>query len=536
MINKIIKFLLIVLVILLPLVNSHFFDLIWINWWFYVEWNYEFSKSIFFNVFSWIIIFLFFLDNFKKKIFFPKIIFFILWLFFLTSIFTNFPLTNLFWSAWKWHSVLMFIDLIWLFIVLINQKKVFINELIKYIIYSAIFVIILWFKEYYFPTFDYGNLSNRAISTFGHPNYLALYILVLIPFLIEWIKNNMYKIILIFSIILLFLTKSVIWISIFLVYLLFILKTKIKLEKKYSLLIITLLIWFWIFIIYKFWFITKLNSFLSRFYIWETTLNISISNLKNFIFWYWADSLSYIFDSLKSKELYIFENIWFTADRPHNIFLNLLYHFWFLSLVIFIYLLYKLFKKYKNNTYYNSIILFLVFCFFNFSSISIYLIIIVILSYILKEKINNKISNLYFIIFIIIWFLWIYWSFIYYIEEHKNKLKINTYIKNTYYENLKLEDPEKKIFSSFDNVYNLCEKLIERMQSVENYFYCWDLLINYDKAKAIYYYKKWLEKLPDMWNEKSKYHDNYFINKMFVSERFYSEKFSNLKEILEIVK
>ena len=38
-----------------------------------------------------------------------------------------------------------------------------------------------------------------------------------------------------------------------------------------------------------------------------------------------------------------------------------------------------------------------------------------------------------------------------------------------------------------------------------------------------------------MWNNNSKYYNNYLIKKLFVPERFYSEKFSNLKEILKRV-
>ncbi len=50
-INQIQKILLIILFFSLPLINSHFFDLFWVKWWFYVSWNYEFTKVMFFNIF-----------------------------------------------------------------------------------------------------------------------------------------------------------------------------------------------------------------------------------------------------------------------------------------------------------------------------------------------------------------------------------------------------------------------------------------------------------------------------------------------------
>lgn len=532
MTKKIIHFLILSLVILLALVNSHFFDLLWIKWWFYVNWNYEFTKTIFFNIFSGLIILLFYISNFWKKIKFSNLIYIPIFLLIITSIFSKFPLTNIFWEAWKWHWLLMFINLIWLFIVLINQEKKFLVKTIKTFIYSSIFILFFWFKEYFFPTFDYWNLSNRAISTLWHPNFLALYLIVLIPFLINEIKNNIYKIILFLSLILLFLTKSIVWISLLIAYLIFIWKNKIN--KKYFYLLIFSLISIWIFIIYKFWFITKLNSFISRFYIWETSFKIIFSDIKILLFWAWADSLSYIFNTYKSAELYIFENIWFTADRNHNIFIYIFYHFWIFNLIWFLYLLLFLFKNYKNNPYYNSIILFILFCFLNFSSIVTYFFIIILLSYIFKNKIKtyNKIYSIF--IMSLISLFWVVWSFIYYIEEYKSKLTATTYIQNKYYLELKSEKPKNKIIDN-SKLNNLCETLTKEIPTAENYFYCWNLYWSNDKEKSIIYYKKWLEIIPDMRNNNSKYYDSFLIKLLFSRERFFSEKYSNLKEILNRV-
>ena len=537
---KIIKTLLIILILLLPLINSHLIDLFWIKWWFYVDWNYEFSKVIFFNIFSSIIISFFFIKKiiYKEKIHFPKIILLFIFILLFSTYFSQFTYLSLLWNTSKWHSLIMYLNLIWLFIIFINLKEKFNKKLINYLIYWSIFISILWIKEYFFPTFDYWNLSNRAISTFWHPNYLAGYILLLIPFLIEkiplsWIlspngRKRLQFFILILLIILLFLTKSIWSIFIFFLYLFFIFYTtnKKNINKKnlYLFSIISIII-LWI-IIYKFWLITKLNSFISRFYIWETTLKIIFSNPIHFIFWNWIATLDLVFNTFKSPELYIFENIWFTADRPHNLILNILYNFWILWLSFFSYLIFKLYKNYKNNPYYNSIILFLFFSIFNFWWITHYLIITLILSIIYKK--NNEIKNslLTKILFFILMLFSIFWSIFSYNYYKTEYLILNNKNINFNNYNLKL----------IDKINKQRKNINEENYSVIDYFYLWDLYWNeWINKKAIYYYKKWLNLLPDMWNENSKYYNNYFIQKLFIPERFYSEKFSNLKEILKKV-
>lgn len=546
--KKIINFLIIILVILLPLVNSYFFDLIWIKFWLYVDWNYEFTKSIFFNLLSAIIIFLFFLKNFNKKIYIPNILLVTSWILILSSFFSSFPLTSLFWENWKWHWTILFLNLIWLSIVFLNQEKKDLKKYLNYSLYSVFFVIFFWIKEYYFPTFDYWNLSNRAIWTFGHPNFLVLYLLILFPLTIKNIKNTLSKNLKTINYFLVFLiiftsliSQSIWWILLLFCYIiiLWLNEYKKKINKAYLFILAFLLAFILLYIVIDFWLITKLNSFISRFYIWKTTLITITDNFKVFLFWHWLDTLSYIFDSAKVPELYIFENFWYTSDRPHNLFLNIFYHIWFLWCIILIYFIFQIYSKYKKNNIENkylfhSIFLFLLFTIFNFSSISIYLLLIIILSEIFRKNIKDK-NIIIFLPFIWIWIIWIIWSLIYFSEEVKtlkNKSYIGEYI---YYQKIISENPEKNIFNNYFSYSEICEKLTLLIPSVENYFYCWNSLYEKNKKKSINYYNKWLIKIPDMWDENSKYYNKYFINKIFVPERFYSEKFSNLKEILKRV-
>lgn len=544
MLTKIIHFLILSLVILLPLVNSHFFGLFWfkelvVN----IDWSFEFTKTIFFNIFSGIIILLFFIKNFNKKIIFPKIIFIPIILLFLTTIFSPFYLTSFFWEYTKWHWLLMFLNLILLFIVFINQWKDFIIKILKYLILSSIFVLIISIKEYFYPSFDYWDLSNRAIWTFWHPNYLALYILVLIPLVFQKIIKNIYLNFLIYIILILTLliTKSIFAIFLAIVYILLSHRLSgTSLKSKGRLILIIWFIWIIIlsYIIYNFWLLVKLNSFFSRFYIWETSLEIIFSNIKIFLIWNWSDTLSYIFDLYKSKQLYIFENIWFTADRPHNILLNIFYSFWVFWLILFLYFIYNLIKKYlKNNLenkyIYHSIFLFLLFLMLNFSSIWIYFIITILLSYIYFSD-NNKIKLYYLSPIFLISFISIFSSIIYYSEEYKKNLIQTSYIENSIYKKLKLENPEKKALHNKYNKIEACESLT-KIKTSENYFFCWDLLWNQNKEISIIYYKKWLELLPNMWNKNSIFYENFIIKSIYSEYRFFHEKYSNLKEILKRV-
>jgi len=608
MLNKLIQFLLIILIITLPLVNSHLLDFFWlkkISDIFYINWNYEFSKVLFFNIFSWIIILLFLFKkllnifNNNIKLIFPKILFYIIWIIIISNVFSLTTYTSLLWNSSKWHSSLMFINLIWLFLVFINLFKNKINNrkinliLLKTFIFSWIFVSFFWIKEFLFPIFDYKDLSNRAISTFGHPNYLSLYLIIIIPIINifltnykQWIKKILYYSIYLFVIIWLFLTKSVWALFIFFHYIFYIkLKNNYKIIKLnlfniiflYSILILTLTL-----IILKVY-PEKLSSFISRFYIWETTLDIIFSNIKIIIIWNWLWTLDLIFEWYKSIELYIFEKFWFIADRPHNIFLNIFYNFWFFWIIIFLYLiklLYNYYKIIKNNIFKNQIkdntsleeknyiliiIIFLIFIFLNFASIASYLIIIFIISLIYlshkkyldlnnqyikskklifntkkifyKVKIYHYILNYFIILFFISTSLFsIYFYSIYFLEEHKLYNNPLYKTKVSLLKKINSENIEKEIYKkNLTNPEILCEELIINSSSSENYIYCWNILYYSNKNLAIFYYNLWLKKLPDLWNSNSKYYNNIFINKKNLQHRFFNIKYWNIIQVLKRV-
>ena len=570
--QKLIQILLIVLFVSLPLVNSHLLDLFWLkisN--IYVNWNFEFFKVMFFNVLSWFIILLFSIKVTIKKenIKIPKIIYPLVLILFLSTIFSISPYISLFWNNTKAHSLLMFLNLIWVFIVLINEKKDFLKKLFNIIILSSIFIIIIAIWQYFLPSFNYWELSNRALWTFWHPNYLAWYLLMIISLLLYKIEksfSNVYIIILWLTIFTLILTKSAWAIFIMSLYLIYYFYKTSTYKYKNNIFILTWLVSLSLLIYYiinNFGY-SKLYSFLSRFYIWETTLNIIFSDIKTLLIWNWFETLELIFEKNKSIYLYIYENIWFTADRPHNLLINILYHTGISWLIIIWLWIFHLVKNYLlsiktniNTYFYEALILGLIFSIFNFLSIVSYLLIILLIVKILKNTTLNKTNNNIIITLIfIIWFTSIIYSSKYYIAEtyvHRNNIikaiKIHPYNQEYYYtiwdyqEGLNIWKIKQenyfysKINSDKKNIETNCSELIYYFSSVENYFYCWkyfEKLSKYELSNI--YYKKWLEKLPDLRNNNSKYYDNLLLNKKEIKHRFLSEKYSSISKIINKLK
>ena len=98
---------------------------------------------------------------------------------------------------------------------------------------------------------------------------------------------------------------------------------------------------------------------------------------------------------------------------------------------------------------------------------------------------------------------------------------------------MKKEDIEKTILQSNKSYKEICINLTKVVPSAENYIFCWNLFWKIDKNISINYYKKWLQIIPDMWNNDSKYFNNFFVKNLYNKNRFFSEKYNNLNEVLE---
>lgn len=578
---KITKILLIILFFTLPLVHGRFFQTLWIDFSIIVSGNFEFTKAIYFNIFSVIIFISYFFEKIVLCLFHFKkhswehvsllsrdasiAISGIILTLTVSTIFSLSPFISFIWDTQKWHTSLMYFNLVWIFIVLRSFENKFLFTILKTSILAWIFVSLLAIKEYFIPTFWYGELSNRALWSFWHPNYLAWFLLLLLPFICTEYsttqKNTKKFLIKLFSLsiilVTLILTKSFFAIYISWIFILFSVgKNLTGLPYKKSIFYCSLLISsLWWVIILTLFFPEKLHSFLSRFYIWETTIRIILSDPKIFLLWAWAETLPYYFNSFKVPELYIFENYWFTADRPHNFFLNIFYHFGIFWVSIWLSLVYVFFQNIKREytSAITAIILFLTFWIFQYFSITSYLFIILLVTLVIPHK---KIvwGNFYtypiiFVCMMIISVIWWYYSIQLYKSEiffEQNKIALAQdnfshpkylielweYTQAQKLEKILSQNNIKEQIITESNKQALCEKLLNNYPSVENYFYCWNIFEKLEKHKLTkLYYISGLNKLPDLWNTHSPYWDNYFVKQTITGNRFFSPKFSDIWEI-----
>ena len=520
-----------------------------------IGWSYEFTKTVFFII-ALNIIFLCFIWK-RNPIFIPKYVPLLYIIIILTTFFSLSPLTSLIGWVSKWHGMLFFLSLLHLHIIIYNLPKIRQKWLLQCFLYISPLICLFAVWQFFLPSFDYGNLENRALGSFGHPNYLAGYILLLLP-IISIIPHKIYRVIIwVMLVVTLLLTKSAWALLIALCYGIYISKKYISWTMIYIwvLLVSAIIVW----VLYEFSFWVKLHSFLARFFIWETTLSIIFSDIKIFLFGAGFETLPLLFDSYKSEYLYIFENIWFRADRPHNIFLNIWYSSGVLWLWVLGYIYYQI-KKYshlKPNIYWNALILFGVFLVFNYASVVHMIIVSLIFCLALWKNIpvyHSKLSTVVkiSISIIILMIIYLIWS-VYTAEIHAKNYeyqkasqsfplpgylyKIWAYETGKKYEWFESETYYISQIVHHRETLSPCENLVGKYPTVENYFYCGELLEwVWETESAIDFYIRWLDILPNLWEDDSEYYNNIFIQYFFDGRRFYSERYSRLSNILYKVK
>lgn len=559
MLRKTIHFLLLWLFFSLPLIHSSFWGYFKLSPLFWVDGNFEFTKSQFLICVSGMVFLLFSLQTFieKKAIIFHKIVFLLIGILLVSTLFSVSIYTAFFGLDSKWHGSLLFLCFLGIYTVLMQQDKNLMKQYFYASIIWLIFVCIIAIKEYFLPSFSYWDMTWRALGSFGHPNYLVLYCILLLPFLCEKSRKNLWLIPIIFIVFLcVVLTKSVWGILIFIGYSSFFIAKTTKTQHKKTFLYGLWFLWFCLIVysIYHFWFTTKLHSFLSRFYIWESTLSILADNPKILLTGSGADTLLAYFGNYKSPELFIFENFGFSADRPHNLFLNIVFHFWILWFTLFSYIIYILIRSWKNNYLYHSIILFLIFTIFNFASVASYLIVVLISACISSQKITYKFTSVFPIVFILLaWIsMWSASSFysaetLAYTKNYEKAVRVFPYNYN-YYEYLNDTNAIKKYAGYKTNSYFItqlqigadpketCEAFTNSRKNAESYFYCGNLFWNNNSPElALQYYERWLVIIPDLWNQDSIYYSSTIISQYVDGTRFFSPKYSNLNDILERV-
>lgn len=523
-----------------------------------VHWNYEFTKTLSFNILFWLFSFFFIIFNFRKKFFIPKIVYVIFGIFVLSILFSSYTLTNIFWNDMKWHWIMFLSNLVILYTIISNIEKNRVEKLIKYIIILSPLVFLLTIWEYHL------NVWNREFWFFWHQTYLALYWIMLLPFILKRITLDSYKsikenqiyfrlwrleisknffiksfyiLIFILLTLTLFLTKSILAIIIFVAYLTYFFTKDFNLDLRKKIYLINgIVLIIIISILTKAWMKENISSLISKILTWQSTYNIISKSVDFSFFGVWADSLYYTFEAYKSNLLYIFEWIWYNTDRPQNFVLEIFYSFWVLGFWVFIFAIFNFFSEFKNKTSYHTILIFLIYTFFSFSSVVNYFYLVIIIA-----LISNKweIFKDYFktkILFLLISIFSIIASLSYYYEETKYFLDPSYSWNNQIYNYLKLENKEEYIIRKDLEPSETCQELLKINKSAEIFLDCWNFMWFIGDYKLAYiYYEKWLEKLPNVWKKDSETLSNIFLNYFFSEKKFFDEDKSNISEILEII-
>lgn len=535
----------------ITIIDSNLLSTFWLS---KVFWSFEFTKVTLINIFIPIFSIFFLIKNFKKKIYIPKIVFIIFGMFLLSSIFAEYKLTNIFGNNMSWHWIILFANLTIFFTILLNFEKNKIEKIIKYITLLSPIVFILYILEYSF------SLKNFTPSFHEYPNYLALYCLMILPFILKriWFTINYYLnnrankeninfinffkwkyfyiVIFILLTISLFLTKITLAIIIYIAYIFyFFSQNSLVKEYKKIFILIWLILTIIIFTYIWTWLKSEIQNLISKFWIWEASFKAFSWDLKNIAFWVWNDSLWFKVDWYKSWFLYIFEWFNFKFEKPNNFILHIIYSFGFLWFTIMLSCFYDFISKYqKKSAFFHIITIFFIFCFFNHSSAINYIFLVIIISYIMKRNELKYLFKETKVFFIIFWVFSIISSFIYYNEESKSFKKDLYVSENKIYKKLKFENYQEYILNTNSDFFIKCEEILKNNKSIENYFYCWNIFWkNWYKSTWKIYYKKWLEKLPDLWNKESIFFKNLLIKYFFDDKKYFNDKNYNLKEILQ---
>jgi len=184
--------------------------------------------------------------------------------------------------------------------------------------------------------------ANRAFSTLGNPNYLAGFVLMMLPLLHETIfihkgKNKAFwDIILwiVWGITIYWAGSYLAWI-IFVFYIFVIFLSHLVPVKKHRNI-------FWIYFVFivvvtgfYFWReygqdilnMQKMKGFIARWYLWKTGLAAVLYDSWHFLFWYGPDWFLAVSKYFRHSMLSIYEDPAYRIDRSHNVFIDFALHF-----------------------------------------------------------------------------------------------------------------------------------------------------------------------------------------------------------------
>ncbi len=293
----------------------------------------------------------------------------------------------------KQHGILMILWLFWLGILLsfLNYRE---KRYVGYaILVSGFFVAITTIIEFLgyniFTGETYSSLGSwgevRSTSTLGNPNYVAWFLLILLPLVFSSVKRGEKYILFFLFFLWLCATKSMIGIALGILYSVLLLGKKFLGSKIYLILPFFLIIGITI----AYWLTSeseKWLSLLSRFVLMKHTMIESLKSGLGILFGYWPDAVIQFFSSSRAEEISSYFPTSMIIDSSHNIFIDAYASYGIIGIVL---ITSFLFSRSKNLDIPSRHALILG---FGFLSLNVYVIshLIVLLYYISLVRATNK--------------------------------------------------------------------------------------------------------------------------------------------------
>lgn len=245
--------------------------------------------------------------------------------------------------------------------------------------------------------------THRAFASLGNPNYLAGYILIILPLLHEtifvhkWEHKALWDIILwVIGWIVIYWTGSYLAWIIFVGYVLVVLLSHIVPRKKHRDI-------FWISLIALafiagiiFWQkygrdvleMQKMKWFIARWYLWKTGIAALVYDSWHFLFWYGPDGFLTVSEYFRHPLLSIYEDPAYRIDRSHNVFIDFALHFWFPLLIAVLFFVFRD-SQHISHGKKVSLLLFALYFSFNIPVLIHFLILLQVLTYPESKKLHR---------------------------------------------------------------------------------------------------------------------------------------------------
>ncbi len=265
----------------------------------------------------------------------------------------------------KTHGLFFYFALFFLFWLIRSLSTIQQKYLFK-ISFIGFWIVILYA---FFQRFGLDPLTNaynsrldpwRLFSTLGNPNYLAWYVLLMLPLLrvyhfegeVSW-QEHMWEVsIWIISWLMIYWTGSYLAWMMFATYVGYTIISHVLPKTAYR-----KYLWFVIVLALVTFVITisieyrdtileaqKMKWFIARWYLWKTGFSALTANIGHFLFGYGPDGFLPVSEHFRHPLLSVYEDPAYRIDRSHNVFLDFWLHFWFLVTILTLWSLAILFR------------------------------------------------------------------------------------------------------------------------------------------------------------------------------------------------